>query len=261
MAQFSVYNPVLSKAQKSESSKFQIESAITISFHVAMYKNADPDKEVIPVPGFTPTITQEAEKPVIKEEKKASKPELESARQTLTSRSENKSSNKVVWNDIWKQYGFQDLLKDDAAYLYILGQIEHESVDFKHMEEVASGEKYEGRKDLGNTQKGDGKKYKGRGPVQVTGRDNYRKIYEEFFIPNGLGEYNIVENPELGSDPRIGSLMSIGWFLVTPNGKKAITAANNHNIEALTKAINGGLNGFTDRENRTNRLMKEAGLA
>ena len=102
------------------------------------------------------------------------------------------------------------MLKDDAAYLYILGQIEHESVDFKHMEEIASGEKYEGRKDLGNTQKGDGKKYKGRGPVQVTGRDNYRKIYEEFFIPNGLGEYNIVENPELGSDPRIGSLMSIG---------------------------------------------------
>ena len=107
MAQFSVYNPIFSKAQKSESSKFQIESAIPISFPVAKYKNADPDKEVIPVPGFTPTITQEAEKPVIKkkkkvskpvlkEEKKASKPELESARQTLTSRSENKSSNKVV---------------------------------------------------------------------------------------------------------------------------------------------------------------------
>ena len=263
MAQFSIYNPILSRKEtkKPKSSKFQIESTIPISFPVTKYKNADPDKEVIPVPRFTPVNTQEVEKPVINEEKKTSKPELESARQTLTSRSENKSSNKVVWNDIWKQYGFQNLLKDDAAYLYILGQIEHESVGFKHMEEIASGEKYEGRKDLGNTQKGDGKRYKGRGPVQVTGRDNYRKIYEEFFIPNGLGEYNIVENPELGSDPRIGSLMSIGWFLVTPNGKKAIAAANNHDIKALTEAINGGLNGFTDRENRTNRLMKEAGLA
>jgi hypothetical protein len=96
MAQFSVYNPVLSKAQKPESSKFQIESTIPISFPVAKYKNADPDKEVIPVPGFTPTIAREVEKPAIKEEKKVSKPELESARQTLTSRSENKSSNKVV---------------------------------------------------------------------------------------------------------------------------------------------------------------------
>ena len=263
MAQFSIYNPILSRKETKnpKSSKFQIESAIPISFPVTKYKNADPDKEVIPVPGFTPVNTQKVEKSAIKEEKKTSKSDLEFARQTLASRSENKSSNKVVWNDIWKQYGFQDLLKDGAAYLYILGQIEHESVDFKHMEEIASGEKYEGRKDLGNTQKGDGKKYKGRGPIQVTGRDNYKKIYEEFFIPNGLGEYNIVKNPELGSDPRIGSLMSIGWFLATLEGKKAIAAANNHDIKALTKAINGGLNGFTDRENRTKRLMKEAGLA
>ena len=97
MAQFSVYNPILSRKEtkEPESSKFQIESAIPISFPVVKYKNADPDKEVIPVPGFTPTIAREAEKPVIKEEKKVSKPELESARQTLTSRSE-KSSNKVV---------------------------------------------------------------------------------------------------------------------------------------------------------------------
>lgn len=96
MAQFSVYNSVLSKAQKSESSKFQIEPTIPISFPVAEYKNADPDKEVIPIPGFTPA--QEIKNPIKKEEtsKKESKPELESARQTLTSRSENKSSNKVV---------------------------------------------------------------------------------------------------------------------------------------------------------------------
>lgn len=265
MSQFLVYNPIFynNENQKVETSKFQIEPTIPISFPVTEYKNADPDKEVIPVPGFTPT--QVVKNPIKKKGKKTfkkeSKPELESARRTLASRSENKSSNKVVWNEIWKKYGFQDLLKDDAAYLYILGQIEHESVDFKCMEEIASGEKYEGRKDLGNIQKGDGKRYKGRGPVQVTGRDNYRKIYEEFFIPNGLGEYNIVENPELGSDPRIGSMMSIGWFLVTEEGKRAIAAANNHDIKALTKAINGGLNGFTDRENRTNRLMKEAGLA
>lgn len=259
MAQFSIYNPILSKTQKPESSRFQIEPTIPALVPITEYKSADPDKDAIPVPGFTPTFTQEA--PSKKEERKTSQSDLESARQTLTSRSENKSSNKVVWNDIWEQYGFQDLLKDDIAYLYILGQIEHESSNFKYMEEIASGEKYEGRVDIGNIQKGDGKKYKGRGPVQVTGRDNYRKIYEEFFVPNGLGEYNIVENPELGSDPRIGSLMSIGWFLVTPNGKKAIAAANNHDIKALTRAINGGLNGFTDRENRTNRLMKEAGLA
>ena len=189
---------------------------------------------------------------------------LNSTKQSAESTSnspKSHSENESVWNDVWKQYGSKLGLKDDKAYIHLLGQLKHESGDFNYMEEMADGSAYEGRKDLGNTQKGDGKRYKGRGPVQVTGKDNYRKIYKEFFIPNGLGEYNIVENPELGSDPRIGSLMSIGWFLVTPNGKKALDAANNHDVEGLTKAINGGLNGFTDRKNRTNRLMKEAGLA
>jgi hypothetical protein len=94
MAQFSIYNPFLSKkkVQKSEPSKFQIEPIIPISFPVTEYKNADPDKEVIPIPGFTPTIAQDSSK----KEEEISGSDLESARQTLTSRSENKSSNKVV---------------------------------------------------------------------------------------------------------------------------------------------------------------------
>jgi hypothetical protein len=92
MAQFSVYNPVLSKAQKPESSKFQIEPIIPISFPVTEYKNADPDKEVIPIPGFTSTIAQDSSK----KDEETSGSDLESARQILTSRSENKSSNKAV---------------------------------------------------------------------------------------------------------------------------------------------------------------------
>jgi putative chitinase len=46
-----------------------------------------------------------------------------------------------------------------------LGQIAHESMELLHMEELATGEAYEGRKDLGNTQKGDGERFKGRGPI------------------------------------------------------------------------------------------------
>lgn len=125
------------------------------------------------------------------------------------------------------------------------------------MQEIADGSAYEGRKDLGNVNKGDGKKYKGRGPLQVTGRSNYEKIYNEFFVPNGLSEYDIVNNPELANDPKIGSLLSMGWFAVTDQGKQAIASANNYDIRGVTKAINGGYNGLQDRIKRTNDLLKQ----
>lgn len=169
------------------------------------------------------------------------------------------SSNQQAWNEVWAQYGNLTGIKDQTSYLYLLGQIMHESSNFKHMEEIASGEAYEGRRDLGNIYQGDGVKYKGRGPIQVTGRANYENVYRNFFVPNGLGEYDIVNNPELASDPRIGSLLSLGWLLTTTNGKKAISESNNHNITALTKAINGGQNGLAHRTKITNTLLQQYG--
>ena len=167
------------------------------------------------------------------------------------------NSNESIWNEVWNEYGSKLGLKDEKAYLHLLGQIKQESDDFKYMEEIADGSAYEGRRDLGNTKKGDGKRYKGRGPIQVTGRSNYEKIYKEFFIPNGLGQYDIVKNPEIANDPRIGSLLSLGWLATTDNGRRAIAESNNYNISALTRAINGGQNGIKDRIRRTNDLLKE----
>lgn len=250
-----IYTPFISKPIP-ESSAF---APIPISLPISEYRGADPDREVIPVQYTSPKTESEVETTV----EESSNP-FKWARLTLrsseptTRRASSKtySDNESTWNDVWKQYGSQLGLKDEEAYLHLLGQLKHESGDFNYMEEIADGSAYEGRTDLGNTQKGDGKRYKGRGPIQVTGRNNYKKIYEEFFIPNGLGEYNIVENPELGSDPRIGSLMTIGWLYTNP---KAIEALNNHDTKAATEAINGGLNGLSNRTEITNRLLKEAG--
>lgn len=168
----------------------------------------------------------------------------------------NQSDNARAWDEVYKQYGQTLGIKDKRAYAYLLGQIQHESNNFSYTEELGSGENYEGRLDLGNLQIGDGKKYKGRGPIQVTGRANYEKIYKEFFVPNGLEEYNIVDNPELAKDPKIGALLTMGWLATTENGKKAIEAANRYDVRGTTHAINGGFNGLNDRIKRTNELLK-----
>lgn len=85
-----------------------------------------------------------------------------------------------------------------------LAQIGHESAELKYVEEIASGAAYEGRKDLGNTQPGDGKRYKGRGLIQVTGRSNYSSISKD------LG-FDFVANPEQLREPKYAVLCAF-WY-------------------------------------------------
>jgi len=134
------------------------------------------------------------------------------------------------------EYG---LLDNSLRLQHFLAQLGHESDGYKAMEEYASGRAYEGRKDLGNTQAGDGVRYKGRGPIQITGRDNYRKYGRIIGI-------NIEKYPELASNPCIGMRLALEYW----KAKGLNALADSDNIEAITRAINGGLNGFADRKAR-----------
>ena len=102
---------------------------------------------------------------------------------------------------------------DKNKMAYILATAFHESDRFNTLREYASGAAYEGRRDLGNTQLGDGKRYKGRGYVQITGRRNYVDW------KNRLG-VDIVANPDLAADPEYAVPILIdGMLLGTFTGK------------------------------------------
>jgi sialidase-1 len=117
-----------------------------------------------------------------------------------------------------------------------LAQLAHESGELRYMEEIASGEAYEGRKDLGNTEPGDGKRYKGRGPIQLTGRFNYRKAGEAL----GL---DLEGKPELAASPEVGCLVA-GWFWQT---RRLNALADDGAFREITRRINGGFRGLDQR--------------
>ncbi len=121
---------------------------------------------------------------------------------------------------------------------HFLAQIAHESAGFLTTTEYASGAAYEGRRDLGNTQAGDGKRFRGRGVIQLTGRSNY-KIYGD-----KLG-VDLVSDPlKAAAFPYAVMTAALYW-----KERKLNTYADQDDIRGVTKRVNGGYNGLADREN------------
>jgi len=121
-----------------------------------------------------------------------------------------------------------------------LGQLAHESGDLRWMVEQDSGEAYEGRADLGNTNKGDGPRYKGRGPIQLTGRANYHRVGKKLGLP-------LEEQPDIAARPDVGfRVAALYWTEHSLN-----VAADKLDYPGITRAINGGLNGYSQRVAKT----------
>ena len=120
---------------------------------------------------------------------------------------------------------------------HFIAQIGHETASFLFAEEIADGSAYEGRVDLGNTQKGDGKRFKGRGLIQLTGRANYAAYSKDSGV-------DYVAKPELvASDPFVAVDVAC-WFW---NKHGINKLADKDDVKAVTKRINGGFNGLDDR--------------
>lgn len=133
---------------------------------------------------------------------------------------------------------------------HFISQLGHESMSFLYSEELASGAAYEGRTDLGNTQPGDGKRFKGRGLIQLTGRANYA-AYSKYTGVDYLAQ------PELlSTDPMVAVDVAC-WFWKDRGLDKL---AELDDVKAVTKRINGGYNGLDDRMQNLRRAKAVLGL-
>jgi putative chitinase len=131
-----------------------------------------------------------------------------------------------------------------------LAQIGHESGSLVYSKELGGPSyfaKYDGRKDLGNTEPGDGAKFCGRGLIQVTGRANYLKASQALF-----GDDRLLKTPELLEQPEWAAKSAV-WFWSTRNLNSLADGAQ---FTDLTKKINGGTNGLDDRKARYHYALK-----
>src|SRR5262245_33285152 len=133
----------------------------------------------------------------------------------------------------------------EAAFV---SQLAHESGQFRFMEEIwgptDAQRRYEPQSTLaarlGNTQAGDGRRFKGRGPIQITGRDNYRRYGDLLGV-------DLLSNPEQAALP--GLAFRVAALFWTKNGLNEL--ADQTSAEAfrqVTRRINGGFNGLKERE-------------
>lgn len=138
-----------------------------------------------------------------------------------------------------ESFAYLDTDNPICVAMYI-AQIAHESGGFIYVKELASGIAYEGRKDLGNTSPGDGVKYKGRGWIQITGKNNYKELSTAF-------NTDFVSNPIL-LEQFPWYAKSAAWFWNSRNLTKIAELGTEEAFIKVTKRINGGTNGLEDRK-------------
>jgi peptidoglycan hydrolase-like protein with peptidoglycan-binding domain len=128
-------------------------------------------------------------------------------------------------------------LSDQAATIAVIATIATEVPAFLPISEYGGTDyftrMYEGRKDLGNTQPGDGARYHGRGFIQLTGRANYRSYGEKLGVP-------LEDDPDLALDAAVAARILAVYM--QDHGIAALAASSNW--QGVRRAVNGGLNGW-----------------
>ena len=141
-------------------------------------------------------------------------------------------------NNLLRVTGFD---KDIDATCMLMANILHETCNMKYMKEIASGEAYNGRSDLGNTQPGDGPRFKGAGVLQLTGRHNYTRLSK------ALGDPRVLEGVDYVSS-KYPFTSARTWI----DENYLLACAQTKGFDAVCRRINGGWNGYDDRLRKYN---------
>jgi putative chitinase len=147
------------------------------------------------------------------------------------------------------EYGINSAARASA----FLAQLAHESGEFRWMEEIwgptTAQRRYEPVSDLakrlGNSQPGDGKRYKGRGPIQLTGRANYQRFGQLLGI-------DLVSKPERAAEPEVAFRVAALYWA----NRGLNELADRQDFREITRRINGGFNGLADRLKYFDRARK-----
>lgn len=138
-------------------------------------------------------------------------------------------------NDCLKRFK----INTKARMTHFLSQVAHESGGLRWLREIDSGTQYEGRHDLGNVNPGDGRKYKGAGAIQLTGRNNYQSFanfVKDQEVMQGVN-YVVAHYPFAAS--------GYWWY---QNNMNALCDRPNCTVKMVTRRVNGGYRGLEDRE-------------
>lgn len=125
-----------------------------------------------------------------------------------------------------------------ARIRHFISQIAHESGGLRWLKELADGSDYEYRDDLGNTQPGDGPKYKGAGAIQLTGRANYQALSQAISDPKVMDGCDYVA--------KVYPFTSAGFWW--HNNNMNALCDSGASVEQVTLRVNGGYNGLEDRQ-------------
>ncbi len=152
-----------------------------------------------------------------------------------------------------EQSGMEPLEK--AAFM---SRLHHETGGFRWMRELGGPEyfeMYEGRKTLGNNQPGDGYRFRGRGYIQLTGRRNYT-----FYGP--IVGADLVNFPDVAADEPVAARVAVAFWELTRlrDGRTISQAAQEGDINAVVKGVNGGYNGKEETIRLYKQYLKEYGV-